>query len=600
MAKLQDWIADSRTLAVTTDSSLVPKFFVSPIGPSASDLFAVANKELSDGWPAAVVDRCTLRRKSMSTLYVGPSGLSIGPLPAEDICPSLGRISRRIRQPRGVRFFWQPDEPSSAVYARARKIWTDHFAEDTAVVGFIKNRLLNDGTVTFVSTLYAQRNAGRDMSDGLVVFEQACAADIDDQYLHVGFHLWLGAADVGGDSSNHGSSITIVMRFTKGDWKGVRGMWYSPQYAQSKLIFNTAADVRGWTIGRMYVDSGFKYYLGRWFPSLRVNTDSIAAATVPARNQNTMSAFVYTECIEMGIDPREAVSWWEQPQSLFESRHGLWHRDVYTIGNPEFVNRFTALGNSSDGYRTVINTTLGFEWDGSRLSDMNPSMSAADREQVSKLYIATVVHPDKLDPGCRLDDLYVEQLHIQNEKTVAEEVFKKAMTANDETLPAMNFREAIVAANQVDDTVWHRQSLAESEITEIDLVRITGTTDNTVVSSYDGSVLVSQDPGYGLVAYMLGAELDTYSWVPGLTNDPIREAWDVTQFDLDNNTDKLRIRLEFDENYVYGYGLPLRGKLSRGERTAMLMLHGAMSRKQYSSFVVGSAVMAANARRLLT
>lgn len=596
MPKLHDWLASPKTKAVVIDSSLVPKMYVSTVGLTSSELSAVAAKEVADGWPAAVVDRATTRRQAKMRLYVGPKGLSIGDVPSEDIAPGLAKLSRVIRQPVGVRFWRKPAASNDSVVSRVRALYTDNWATDSACVGFIKNWLIRDPALSTLAVVYSSYINSGNPEVGQTAFFDACQADNDDQYLHVGFTVKAG---VGGSGNTSDGRTTVVVRFEKGGWHGVRGIWFGPQYSGSALIANTSPNDRGWAISMIVADQGFSEYVNIWRPGLAVRVATTRPTGILTTSAN-MTSWSHLDVLEHGLSPVEAVGWWQRSRSLFEQRHNVWKQDVYGIGTPEFVNRFTVVGDSTDGYQTVTGALLGFEWDGARLADMYPAMSSHDKDQVSSLLISTVVHREKVAPACSLTDLYVEQLHQENGMTVADKVFKDAVTQGTERYPAMTFAEAVARANEIDDTVWHRQIIAKDTLDEVDLVRLTGTTDATVVTCYSGSTVVSTDPDAGLVAFMLGAECDVSTWVPGLTADPFMEAWGINQYDITHSTDKLRIKLEFDEAYVYGHGLPFRSKLTRGSRTAMLMHHAAMSRKQFSSFVVGSALMASNARKLLT
>lgn len=596
MAKMSDWKDNTLTKPVELTSSLVPKFYVSKVPPSASDLSAVAAKETADGWSNAVVDRNSARRIAKHDLYVGPLGLSIGNSPLEDIAPSLAESLGKIKQCRGLRWVGVDSGHQAADKLRFSQMWEQNLGTQDAAVAFTRNMLISDG-LTLGSVVLWETDAILD--DGAIMVNRVLAeqaeADQDDQYLHVGISVW-GAPKV--DAGEH--RLNAVFRFLKnGSWRGIRALYYCPIYRASMWFtgWGPNPDMTGWTLSRIYADSGFSKYLRLKRPGMIV-VDTPKTDYLPSWQAVTDDNWSKVETVEFGVDPTDQVTWWQHGRTLFEEKHDVWYEQVYAIGNPEFVNRFSAVG-SWTSERSLAVSALVFDWDGQRLADMTPTMAEADKEQVKSLYISTAITDVGASSACALGDLFVESLYQQNGQTVANEVYKKAQQNGSETLPAMTFAEAITAANKVDTRVWHRQTLSEASAFEVDVVKISGTSDAVTVLSYDGASVVSSDASFGLMCYLNGAWLDTADWRGGMEPDPYRAAWGISKYDIDNNSDKIKIQKEFDEATAYGPGAPLLSKLSGGKRTAMLMGQAAMSRKQFSSFVIGSAILASNARKIL-
>lgn len=598
MAKMIDWLAHGSTYAVETASSLVPKFYVSLVPPSGSDLAAVAAKEVADGWPPAVVDRNSARRVQKHQLFVAHNGISIGPNPLEDIAPSIGTSLSRLKAPKGIRFIPLGDGKDPD---RMRAIYADWFADSGKVANFARAYLIDDGSMAIASVPFWSINM-TDNSDITAQMNALCDADTNDEFLHVAVSVWLGVTVpgvTGAAPKPDTVSARAIIRFIKGDsWRGVRGLYYRPTYIQSGWVDATYANSQGWMLARVWADNGIDEYLRYRHPGAALNV--VSNSTQPLTGHvGTDYIIERMEIVHCGLNPTVAVDWWGGARTLFAEKHNIWHREVYAIGNPEFVNRFSIIGPFDAGKKSA-STTLCFDWDGQRLAEMSPNMKEADKAEVTKIFVSTVVTNDAASASCSLSDLYVEQLHQENGKSVADEIYKKEMVANGETLPAMTFAEAIAEAKKADTRVWHRQSISEASAFDVDVVRVTGTSDAVTVTCYDGKTAISVDKNFALMCVLFGAQLDTTGWLGGLVADPYMATWGISKFDMDNNSDKIRIQKEFDEATVYGPGAPMLSKLSGGARTAALMGQVAMSRKQFSSFVVGSAVIAANARRVLT
>lgn len=597
MAKLSDWGANALTKRIDTDLSILPCFYVSKIGPNASELTAVSNKELADGWPTEMVQLNTVRRQAKYPFYVGPNGLSLGAKPAYDIAPSLNTALSLLKPPKGLRYLNRGDMYVDR--ANMQAMYETHFLGAPACISYAQ-RLVGQ-ELEHLSNLRLGVGGGFSTAASLAAMiaqtAAACEADVNDEFLHVGYQVHFGWYDAWGQGDWNGPSVSFVGRFRRpAGMKGLRGMVYTPLHYGSGIANNTYADRQGWGMSRIFGDRGIDKYLRQKYPALTIRMAE-GTEVVVDNYKNLDSAWNEVVLHQFGANPTAPATWWGSSRTLFEEKNDVWYEEVYAIGNPEFANRTSVVGVWND--TRISGAKLSLDWDGDRLAAVSPQLAVVDKERLSKLFVSSVVYPQPLAFDGKLDDLYVEQLYKQNELSVADEVFLSSKVVDGESIPEATFAEVLAEANLNKPQVWHRMTSSEFASFEVDRVAISGSDVAVSVTSYVGLTVASTDVQYGMMCYLHGSFLDTSGWTGGIVQDPIMAAWGISSSDFASQKDKIAMKKQFDEGTIYGPGAPFLENLGPGDRTAMSMVQVGVNRKSFSSFVVGSCMMAANARKIL-
>lgn len=597
MGQLKNWSELPSSKSVTLPGcSLVPKFFASKTTPDSTALQAISAKETADGWPLDVVQRAAARRISRAPMWVSPLGIALGgAVPAElfpgKLAATAGLLGRKIA-PKVSDWPLRQVKPNGDI----DPVWWDKalaasdrwFYNSSSAAVHLMNLV---GVDMLYSTVLLSGTSGLGYDAAVVDAEilNLCASAPAD-----GLWVCLKAATISPDEEFSGLR-TVYVLFTKppGMFDGVSALLYAPNYFGSTIQNATTYESSGFSLYGVYGEKGLADVLSQVCVG---STLTEAAHSLPPGGSRTCIGDVEANVVVVGQTTNVSGGPWSSQQSPYCHNRGVSIDSVFHIGDPEFVDRFVAIGATSFTSDAITVTTpdVFFDWRGQRLVDIAPSMSEAEQQEVAKLSVTTVVHAVAPSEAVLLSNTDAEKAYQANGETMRNE----EMVAADPQRGNQSLTYGQVEARipSADRRLYHRVLVGGMVWEEADFI-----------------VLRGDDQGCIAVAYASGAALDWDSTrcmsevADGVyvkleytgTGDPFLETFGYTEAQLKSGKAHTAVRADFSETLAFGLGLPVLSKLSLSRRTSLWFVQCALNRKQFSSFVVGGCTMGSLARKKL-
>lgn len=615
MGLMNDWKTSPLTFPVTTQMALLPKIFLSSVAPTSADLLAVSAKETGDGWPANVVTRANQRRVSRESFFFGANGFSsvrpeldiLGPskplswatgfgaavdLVAEGYVPAPSYYQERVY---GV-------VPSLPDYYISGNYPPIHYTELDIAAG-IARRLMDDESLVPISCSMRQIG-GLGQDNGLVrVLGSSYRVLIDElpvsdgSTFAVSFHWMPTRADQW--STPVTVSYCTVIFARPESMMGIEGFVFAPIEAST------------WSFGA-YDHMGYKMVCiggkgtagwGRIFDLCSAN-----CTFSPPNSYSGTSAVLAVGNTHMELNrpvwvtvpgPTPVLPVLPFVSTLGDGPHsaGLYGSEFYHIGDPEFVDSFSFVGQtilSATGV-SVASAEVFANWSGDRLVEMDTgSMSLTDISNMRGQIFKTHVCSNPIRGPISIDDLAIHSAMESAGLDIKTEILVDAKDGN----PAITFGEGETRVNLADRRIYHAM-LGKLEFSRMasTYVKATGIVDNwALVTPVDGAEAPISAVD-ALVLIIQGASFIDKTTI--LLNGAFPHIFEMTQADAMAKRDLLHKQNHFDEKLTFKEKRPDVRTLSNSQQTALMLVQYTHNRAQMSSFVVGAMVMAANARKRL-
>lgn len=584
---LTDWSTGGNARKIDIGSALCPLFYVSTTQPSIEALTLVSDAEIAVGWPAAIVNLATERRKNKKTLWAGPAGVSlqnVGRLaPSEIMSPGFGEVRHLLGR---IKCLTIPTRDSALEGTDPG--WRTSMNTHLDGIANTPERFIEEMTGRTGLQVVSKVVAGFSSFDtNATALMSSLPAGVDE----VVFVFDLPGYVYSGNPGRWGNRVTCVVK-APGLLPGVRGVLIRPVMTTSIWPDFTRHEKCGYSIAAMAVADGFVQLMDEYVPEYNL---AAGAAGTSARDfsrhspNKPLNSIVVTGYATGTTDP------WGVTATAFEHAHSVWRKDVYHIGDPEFCDGFTVLG-TYDANLKFSSRDLYFEWAGSKLAAMKPEISPADAAALSKLYVTSRVADQAIPFEVKLANLDLEKMLTENGKTCKDEVILKSRVEDGETLPDITFADAEKRAVDLDRRIYHKVLTGFGSASDVDYITLSGPNNAGVAKAWSNGVDMQWDINRIMMALSTGEYpvIDTYGGI-----DPYSDIFGYSITHILQGSAASDVRFDFDEAVVFGEKLPIVERLGDNERTAMMLMWSALARKQFSSFTIGAAQMASLARKKL-
>lgn len=598
MAKLDAWKALPETVQLVTGLPTLAKMYLSTQPVPSGELTAISNAELAVGWPAQIVSRASARRATTAKLWVGPTATSIGLFPPPELSPGLGWLvdfGRPRPMPTEVMetdFFTKNnyglDETTANYSTRwANPMWAKMVAElmlgidlvlidSTAVVGIPGKWHVDTTAATTITNEIKTRSS----ADVLVVAIRYGTGDAEGGY--------------------HGSR-TVYARFVKPvSMRGITGFVFS-QACVDVPYLNANIDGRHIICSAVVGEAGWKPVIELQKNPTHMFDTTVSVTFGTGQNYMVSSRALWVDHV-IDAEVVQSLPW---PSALGAGPHkaGISCFNVYRVGDPEFVSRTSFPGaltwDAATKTLTVAEKRLFLTWSGARLVDMNPNLTADEKTKLSAQTFVTMIDEEPGDKKVLLTDLDFYDSMVDNDIVVAEQVLVPAT----EDTEVVTFGMAEERANRGDRRIHHQiWNTNLTTIGDIGYVLISGDANAGGVNAEMRTLAGVLIPGtkddclfaiLNRVPYRFGTVLN-------VVGDEFTAAFGVSYSEVMAEAGSLAMQKQFDEKRAFDGKVPDMHAVGVSTWTAQMLVQHAINRKQLSSFVVASIVMATAARKKLT
>lgn len=562
MTKISNWLDATHRLRVETGLAVNPVIYLSPVAPDDAFLAAIAAKERADGWSEEVVLRNSLRRNNKTRVTCTPNSITIGDTGQNTYLhkPKLLSALQRV-----VRLDWPQYSGSSIADLTAMLNGKAASAIRMVFRGFTE---VGSGTVP--------------IGGGSAHETQAIMAStrLDPNVFRV---YCSRPQSYSNSDAGWATGYAYVDFATTPETKGL--------YAA--LLFNDGADDRLFKVFSVCAEPGFSAFLARSGRSNHAWSHAPGPWVSPPQ---------FTVCERSILETPVDVTPFNTPNDAYHQVRGEWSTELYHIGDPEFADNvsYQASAVTVNGRTIVLSgTTMYVTWDGSRLAEMKPTLSAQQRAEVSKLKVTSRISDELYATDLTLDDLLMQKIARDADKDISSEVMVAKDPAND--IPEdVTFAIAASRISRLDGRIYHK-ILTDRQALIPAVVRISGNvTSWTVQVVYADGTSTSVDPDEGYFWYSEGVYVDTTDFnQTGAPVDPMALAFGAGYSDGSAERKRVtRAKRHMSDLWTFGLGVPNVKALDRENLCGLLITAAAIDRKMFSSFVVGGCTMGNLARKL--